>query len=147
MIVNSAISQADGNTRLLHQPVGQGYWLLLSAKDGVSVDVVVPPLDSIRLGSNSTMAASLAEGGVSAAWLTTLQPSTAGGGSSTVAKCFAKPSDELLGRPGSGSGSGNGNGDGAAARACFYDATQFLVRDLCSASVLFFGFRETTLKP
>ena len=44
VICNAEVSGADGNTRLLHQPLGQGYWLLVPAADGISVDVVIPPV-------------------------------------------------------------------------------------------------------
>ena len=43
VICNAEVSAADADTRLLHQPLGQGFWLLLAAADGISVDVVTPP--------------------------------------------------------------------------------------------------------
>ena len=64
ILLNAEVSAADADTYLLHQPLGEAFWHVAPAPDGLSLDVVVPPLERQRVAANSTLAPAAAGGGV-----------------------------------------------------------------------------------
>ena len=65
ILLNAEVSAADADTYLLHQPLGEAFWHVSPAPDGgLSLDVVVPPLERQRVAANSTLAPAAAGGGV-----------------------------------------------------------------------------------
>jgi hypothetical protein len=63
ILLNAEVSAADADTYLLHQPLGEAFWHVAPAPDGVSLDVVIPPLERQRVAVNSTLAPAAAGGG------------------------------------------------------------------------------------
>lgn len=91
VLVTAAVSRADGRSYLLHQPLGEGYWLFRAASPDADADAgleaVVPPLGLVRLWADSTLAGAAAGHGLWAAPLAALPRWDAGpaGGPGTAA--------------------------------------------------------------
>ena len=115
VLVNAEVSAADGADYLLRQPLGESYWTLRRAPDGLSLDVVVPPLAAARVSPRSTLAPAAAEGGLYAGWAHSLSRYDAGGALGTSP---AAP------------------GDNAPSASTFYLASEFLMSRFALADVL-----------
>ena len=74
MLAVASVSRADGTRYLLHEPLGEDYFMLVKAPNGRDIDLVRPRLDEARALPNSTMERAFAGGGVAADWLRTFKP-------------------------------------------------------------------------
>jgi hypothetical protein len=113
-LVNAEVSSADGRAYLLRQPLGDAFWRLARAPDGLSLDVRVPPLDAARVADTSTLAPAAAAGGLASGWAYTLLRYSGGDGLGTAAAA-----DDVSG-----------------VRSSFYLANDFLLSRFALADVL-----------